>query len=229
MRLAIWTCASLSVAAHALAVTLLPPVEHPVPVNTRASGSATWQVRSAHIPQAIHSMPPPASDEIHSRTSSHPVSNEPQPESPGSDENNGALNANLEVQPVIDAEPTPVVLSTGSNGSLDGLTEYIPRPRLTVPPVAQSPVIMTAPPGDYPDGRITGILSLYIDETGRVDHILFSGPDMPREFEEVARQTFISMTFRPGELNGMPVKSRIRIEVVFDNTPLNEDATPPKP
>ena len=43
-----------------------------------------------------------------------------------------------------------------------------------------------------------------------------------------AKQAFMPLTFRPGILNGVPVKSRIRIEVVFDNTPLPEAPTKPE-
>ncbi|MGE5450231.1 MAG: energy transducer TonB [Acidobacteriota bacterium] len=105
-------------------------------------------------------------------------------------------------------------------GDAGGDSPYIPRPELSIPPVPQAPVLLTAPPGQSEVSRISGILSLYIDEHGTVHHITASGEPMPPEFEQAARQAFMALTFRPGVLNGEPVKSRIRVEVVFDNTPL---------
>ena len=97
--------------------------------------------------------------------------------------------------------------------------EYIPRPLLSVAPVAQTPVLLVAPAGDAQRGRYVGILALFIDEDGRVRGISASEPFLPPAFEQAARDAFMAARFLPGELDGQAVKSRLRIEVVFDNTP----------
>lgn len=136
---------------------------------------------------------------------------------------------NIIEQPKADtSEPPAPPDKGGAAGDPAGLTEYIPRPQLSLPPVPQRTAIIVPPSGNYPTDRIVGTLSLYIDETGKVHHILPSGAPMPPEFEEAAKQAFLPLTFRPGILNGVPVKSRIRIEVVFDNTPLPEAPTKPE-
>lgn len=136
-----------------------------------------------------------------------------------------------EATPVPPSDAAAPVANDPPSGNgmidLDGTSEYIPRPQLNVPPVALAPLILGTPEGRFEPQRIIGILSLYIDENGQVHHVSAHGERMPSAFEEVARQAFMAMTFRPGQLNGQPVKSRIRVEVVFDNTPLPSDKTQP--
>ncbi|MBT2300810.1 energy transducer TonB [Variovorax paradoxus] len=96
----------------------------------------------------------------------------------------------------------------------------MPRPLLSVPPIAQTPVMIAAPPGESGIGRHVGILSLFIDEEGRVQHIAANEPLLPPTFEQAARDAFMSAQFAPGQVDGRVVKSRVRVEVVFDNTPL---------
>ena len=226
MRRVIWICASLSIVAHALAVTLLPPMEPATRAKPRAAGAySAWQTRMRQAgvqPSTVTPSQRSAATVIaQAMPSAAPQTQEPE-------------------QPL--ATPTPTEESaqppaqsgtdetdTGANGNLQGLTEYIPRPQLSLPPVPQTPAIITPPSGNYPVERITGILSLYIDETGKVHHIVSSGAPMPPEFEEAAKQTFMALPFRPGILDGIPVKSRIRIEVVFDNSPLTDAPVPTKP
>jgi hypothetical protein len=98
---------------------------------------------------------------------------------------------------------------------------FIPRPQLTVPPVPQTPVVLSAPSGNGEPARHVGVLALYIDEAGRVHHIVPDEPRLPPQYEQVAREAFMTAIYTPGQLEGRAVKSRIRIEVVFDNTPLD--------
>lgn len=214
MRRALLTCASLSIAAHALTVTLLPPVDRPARAQHQPMGTPkAWQMRQVTLAAV---QPTPSSTPAQEQPAREDLADEPSP---------SGVATTAETPPALSAEAT-VPLAAPSAGEPGGDSQYIPRPQLSVPPVPQAPVIMTPPQGNYPPARITGILSLYIDETGKVHHIISSGMPMPPEFEEAARQAFLSLPFRPGILDGNPVKSRIRIEVVFDNTPLPEPAPP---
>jgi len=100
--------------------------------------------------------------------------------------------------------------------------EFVPRPLLTVPPVALESVILVAPQDQSQIVRHVAVLSLFIDEEGQVLRISASEPMLPPAFEQAAREAFIAARFAPGQLNGIPVKSRVRVEVVFDNTPQRE-------
>jgi len=101
-----------------------------------------------------------------------------------------------------------------------GFDDYIPRPLLSVGPAASTPVVIDTPTGDFGVARHVGILSLFIDEEGVVRHVAGSDPLLPALLEQAAREAFMAARFTPGEVDGRPVKSRIRVEVVFDNTPL---------
>jgi len=101
-----------------------------------------------------------------------------------------------------------------------GFDDYLPRPLLSVGPAASVPVLIDTPAGDFGVARHVGILSLFIDEDGVVRHVAGSDPLLPALLEQAAREAFMAARFTPGEVDGRPVKSRIRVEVVFDNTPL---------
>lgn len=60
------------------------------------------------------------------------------------------------------------------------------------------------------------VLSLLIDEQGRVDQVLVENTDAPGEFEQLASHAFAGARFRPGMRAGEAVKSRLRVEVTFE-------------
>jgi hypothetical protein len=112
------------------------------------------------------------------------------------------------------------LMTTQGTAELPTQDVYLPRPQLTIAPTLTSPVLLNAPEGDTEIARHVGVLALFIDQSGRVHHIQAEEPRLPPAFERIAREAFMAATFTPGQLDGQEVKSRIRIEVVFDNTPL---------
>jgi len=103
---------------------------------------------------------------------------------------------------------------------------FVPRPLLSTPPQAVTPVVVAAPERDMPVGRYAGILSLFIDEQGRVRHIAADEPLLPPPLEQAAREAFMLAQFSPGQVNGVAVRSRQRVEVVFDTMPLPVAVSP---
>lgn len=99
---------------------------------------------------------------------------------------------------------------------------YLPRPMLTAAPQPSEPVLMDFPKQVTESGRYATILALFIDEDGVVRRVRVDGPALPKPMEDTAKATFLQTRFRPGEVNGQQVKSLIRIEVVFDNTPTDD-------
>ncbi len=73
-----------------------------------------------------------------------------------------------------------------------------------------------------PTGLQTGVFWLFINETGAVDRFE-ADAGLPPSLEEIARTAFLNARFEPGQLDGRPTKSLMKIEVVFDNRP---SATP---
>jgi periplasmic protein TonB len=64
-----------------------------------------------------------------------------------------------------------------------------------------------------PSGRV--VLRLYIDEGGNVDAVTAESADRTGAFEATAREAFAAARFLPGIKDGVPVKSLVRIEVLF--------------
>jgi hypothetical protein len=118
--------------------------------------------------------------------------------------------------PADTSTPPPII----DPANPTGFDDYIPRPLLSVGPAATVPVLIDTPIGNFGVARQMGILSLFIDEEGAVQHVAGSEPLLPALLEQAAREAFMAARFTPGEVDGRPVKSRIRVEVVFDNTPL---------
>ncbi len=111
-----------------------------------------------------------------------------------------------------------VETASSDQENFDG-SDYIPRSLLSVPPSALVPIVLAMPEGDFAAERYAGVLSLFIDEEGHVKHVAAEGVTLPPTFEQVAREAFMAAPFVPGQIEGRAVKSRQRVEVVFDNRP----------
>jgi len=102
--------------------------------------------------------------------------------------------------------------------------DYLPSRLLTRGPLPQQSIDLFYPEL-APYGLFRAVLTLYIDDQGvvqrvRIDEAQDSG--LPIALEDVARQTFLRSAFRPGELDGHPVRSQLRIEVEFAAEPAGE-------
>ncbi|MES2090675.1 MAG: energy transducer TonB [Pseudomonadota bacterium] len=133
--------------------------------------------------------------------------------------------------PVPQEDPSTASAAVGTDtlegsGSKNPSDDYLPRSLLTIAPRPSSTVIVPFPAQIQTPGRYTTILALFIDENGVVRRVRVEGPSLPQPLEEAATKTFMEAPFRPGERQGQAVKSLIRIEVVFDNTPLEPDSGP---
>lgn len=93
---------------------------------------------------------------------------------------------------------------------------YWPRAELSAPPVLRSTVLLRWPvevPGAI---NYTGVVALFIDETGQVRRVRPEDPRMPDALVGVVQTAFLGATFTPGERHGAPARALIRIEVHFD-------------
>lgn len=97
---------------------------------------------------------------------------------------------------------------------------YLPRQALTVGPQPLSDVELPYPKFEGDTGHYVGRVTLYIDETGLVQRVQVDSGDLPPALEDVVRREFMAVRFEPGQAEGRAVRSRIRVEVRFDATPL---------
>jgi len=102
---------------------------------------------------------------------------------------------------------------------------YLPRRLLTRAPEPLDPVLVPSPVSDALAGRYAGVLSVFIDETGRVRKVLVETPALPPEMAQAARDAFMAARFAPGEVDSHAVRAKLRVEVVFEHAPpLQENA-----
>lgn len=95
---------------------------------------------------------------------------------------------------------------------------YLERSMLSVAPRALDPVVI-----DFPDfagvaEHYVGEFEIYIDDTGGVVRVASNTSDLPQILHHAVQAAFLPARFAPGEVNGRPVRSRIRIEVTFGST-----------
>lgn len=117
--------------------------------------------------------------------------------------------------------PTQEAVPDTASWSLPGIDDeddaYLVRSLLAIAPAPLAPALIEFPPLAGAAERYRGELTLFIDEHGVVVRVRAEGEPLPAVLEDAARQAFMNVRFRPGELAEQgAVKSRIRIEVVFE-------------
>jgi hypothetical protein len=207
-------------AALAWVATAPDKPAHPVASGPKARVMQT-RLASAEAARPANAAPPDTAAPVAAtspETSSAPLPTPPAvaeaqaeaPPSPPPTETVAAAHA----EPLIPPDAFPAETAQTDNGD-----NYLPRPLLTAAPRPSAPVILPFPQAIGTPGRYATILALFIDEGGVVRRVRIDGPALPKPLEDAARDTFLQTHFRPGEVQGQQVKSLIRIEVVFDNTP----------
>ena len=118
--------------------------------------------------------------------------------------------------PVVDPQlpvPAPIAVSEFNED------EYIPVARLAVRPRAMGRISVPYPPDVDRTGVSSAKLTLFIDEEGTVVKLKVDDSDLPPQFQETANNAFAQARFKPGRTDDHAVKSRMRIEVMFDGGP----------
>lgn len=226
---AVWLaagCIAFSVALH----TLLLSIRLPAP--SRSSGPANMQqlharfqtrhvVQSSAPPSVDKAAPEQANAQPASAASVRPF------KTPDRSLGTGTLAASVSSSPSellsfevgtdLDKKDFPVGIPYPP---ADPFGEYVPRSLLSSAPTPRAPIILNAPEQQQAPGRRVGVFSLFIDEHGEVRRMMAEEPLLPPVYETIAREAFMNAAFIPGELKGSAVKAHVRIEVVFDNTPL---------
>ena len=150
------------------------------------------------------------------------------------------------VEPAVLAKPaetvieTPAIARTGADTDTDtgtdtgtdtadtaaGWDDYLVRSQLTVAPSPREHILLGYPDDGPAVGRFVLTLTLYIDEAGAVRRVdVVSDEALPDPLRQAARLAFAGKRFSPGERAGDAVKSRIRIEVVYESLALPTFAT----
>ncbi|MDB5857460.1 MAG: TonB family protein [Ramlibacter sp.] len=103
---------------------------------------------------------------------------------------------------------------------------YVPRGQLTVAPRPLREVDVPFPPDVSGIVDLNVQLSLFIDEGGVVRRVQLDRPEIPPAFARAVAETFQSIPFKPGEIDGVAVRSRIHLEVEFHAPPARQQQGP---
>lgn len=95
---------------------------------------------------------------------------------------------------------------------------YFNSKQLSAKPYPRRPITNYIPyTGDSEQPRSLQ-LTLFINESGLVDRVTSAVTNLDPEFQERVTQLFRNARFQPGEIDGIPVKSQIQIEVSVEAT-----------
>jgi hypothetical protein len=228
----LWACAGLSLGLHlALAIAWQP---HPTPAATAALKRlplARLQGRLVVLPQAPRAPAPPAQPREAlapalapapagrvPATAAAPAAQPPAALAPAADD--GLAAADLD--PAQPADTPPIHSGpVAATATAAGWDDYLPRAQLTVAPSPREPIPLDYPADGPAIGRFVLTLTLYIDEAGAVRRVDVAGDEaLPDALRQAARASFIGQRFSPGERADGVVKSRIRIEALYESLAL---------
>lgn len=127
-------------------------------------------------------------------------------------------------EPVREAWSRPEDLQPLEQSTIDALERdgpssaysYLPRPLLSRGPEPISPIFLAWRDGDERQGRYQAVLALFIDEHGIVQSTRLEEGDLPPDMLGQARRAFSAARFWPGELDGRVVRTRLSVEIVFE-------------
>ena len=95
-------------------------------------------------------------------------------------------------------------------------SDYVSAELLSTRPQAVDTVDIPYPEVDTPPLLVRLVLTLFIDEQGRVARVRAEDAGLPAAWARAAASAFEPARFTPGRRDGHAVKARIRIEVSFD-------------
>ena len=112
------------------------------------------------------------------------------------------------------APPTPTAKASQQPEGVAPPPAYYPIHLVDERPQVRSSVDPVFPPGaPVPSGRV--VIELFIGTDGRVDELVVSDAQPPGVFELAAVQAFAAAQFTPAKVRGVPVRTKLQIEVLF--------------
>lgn len=127
--------------------------------------------------------------------------------------------ARLVAASVSTTSPAAAAVPDWRTSPADAFADYLPRSALSVGPRPQLPVLIDYPSFASESEHYAGEFEIFIDDSGGVVRVVAEDPSLPLILVQAVRDAFLPARFAPGEVDGFAVRSRIRIEVVFESRP----------
>ncbi len=96
---------------------------------------------------------------------------------------------------------------------------YFSAEQLSRPPRPLGMVNLNIPEKQLLTAPGTLVLTLWIDELGRVMSYKVDAPDLPEEYTTAVAEAFSATRFAPGEIRGRKVSSILKVEIRHDAAP----------
>lgn len=96
---------------------------------------------------------------------------------------------------------------------------YYSAENLTRPPRPLAAVNLNIPETQLLTAPGTLVLTLWIDEQGRVTSFRVDAPDLPEEYTTAVAEAFSATRFAPGEIRGRRVSSILKVEISQEAAP----------
>jgi len=93
---------------------------------------------------------------------------------------------------------------------------YYKAEQLTRPPRPLGAVKLDIPEAQLLTAPGTLVLTLWIDDQGRVMSFQVEAPDLPEEYTTAVAEAFSATRFTPGEIRGRKVSSILKVEISHD-------------
>lgn len=94
--------------------------------------------------------------------------------------------------------------------------QYATASQLSVRPSPLGEIRVPSPDKATAREVVTTKVTLFIDANGSVAKVAFDDAALSRPFRDAVQSAFGKAHFKPGQINGRPVKARMRIEVTFE-------------
>jgi hypothetical protein len=135
-----------------------------------------------------------------------------------------------ELDPIVDSESVDaakIPREAGSGSSI--LPALLPAPPyyFAAKDLTQRPLVLHDVPADLmlvlPDVPAkAATLKILIDEYGEVDQVIVEDSLLPEAAQKTVVDAFVKARFHPGEINGVPVKSQLKIEIMLEDINLGK-------
>ena len=129
-----------------------------------------------------------------------------------------------EPEHTVDSEPVDaakIPQEAGSGSSILPALLPVPPYYFAAKDLTQRPLVLRDVPGDLmlvvpgvPAQAAT--LQLLINEYGEVDQVIVEDSLLPDAAQKTVVDAFVKTRFHPGEIDGVPVKSQVRIEIMLE-------------
>lgn len=113
-------------------------------------------------------------------------------------------------------QPNSKISPSRTNGTSTILMRYFKGEELTLQPKLRGNIALDNPESTTMPEAGTVQLRLLLNAKGSVDKVIIDNTSLPETFVESVKYSFLTATFEPGEIDGLPVQSQFIVEIRYE-------------